>query len=53
MTGDPAATAATPLLSPKSPMISPLHMALLFIRLRRAYGEQEIDGSPTRRAWLI
>jgi hypothetical protein len=49
----PVIHSATPLISPKSSIMFTLHMAQLFNRLRRAYGGQEIDGSPARRARLI
>ena len=39
----PISHSATPLISPKSPIMFTLHMAQLFKR----------DGSPARRAWLI
>jgi hypothetical protein len=41
--GEQVSHSATPLLSPKSPMMLPLNMAQLLKR----------DGLPARRAWLI
>ena len=46
---DPVSHRPTPLILRSSIITATLNMAQYFIRLRRAYGGQERDGSPARR----